>query len=109
MVEIPIGSSPTAIGRILEENGIVHHGKIFRYYTKFKNESGFQAGEYALSPSMKLDEIIGHLKQGRVEQEVVFQITIPEGRQLEQIAEILEKELVYQRTNLLQLPTIKNT
>ena len=92
-VEIPIGSSPTAIGRILEENGIINNGKIFRYYAKFKNESGFMAGEYELSPSMNLDEIIGHLKEGKVQQEVVFQITIPEGRQLEQIAVILENRM----------------
>ncbi|MEA3322083.1 MAG: endolytic transglycosylase MltG [Bacillota bacterium] len=92
-VEIPIGSSPTSIGRILEENGIINNGKVFRYYVKFKNESGFMAGEYELSPSMKLDEIIGHLKEGRVQQEVVFQITIPEGRQLEQIAVILENRM----------------
>ncbi|CAG9619424.1 endolytic transglycosylase MltG [Sutcliffiella rhizosphaerae] len=92
-VEIPIGSSTTMIGQILEDHGIIKSGKIFRYYVKFKNESGFQAGEYELSPSMKLDDIIGHLKQGRVQQDVVFQITIPEGRQLEQIAEILEKRI----------------
>ncbi|NLP51353.1 endolytic transglycosylase MltG [Bacillus sp. RO1] len=92
-VEIPIGSSPTSIGRILEENGIINNGKVFRYYVKFKNESGFMAGEYELSPSMNLDEIIGHLKEGRVQQEVVFQITIPEGRQLEQIAVILENRM----------------
>ncbi|KPB05106.1 endolytic transglycosylase MltG [Bacillus sp. CHD6a] len=92
-VEIPIGSSPTSIGRILEENGIINNGKVFRYYVKFKNESGFMAGEYELSPSMNLDEIIGHLKEGRVQQEVLFQITIPEGRQLEQIAVILENRM----------------
>lgn len=92
-VDIPIGSSPTSIGRILEENGIINNGKVFRYYVKFKNESGFMAGEYELSPSMNLDEIIGHLKEGKVQQEVVFQITIPEGRQLEQIAVILENRM----------------
>lgn len=94
-IEIPIGSSPTTIGKILEENGIVHNAKIFRYYVKFKSESGFQAGEYAFSPAMSLDEIIGQLKQGRVMQEVVFQVTIPEGRQLTQIATILAS-----RTNI---------
>lgn len=92
-VDIPIGSSPTSIGRILEENGIINNGKIFRYYAKFKNESGFMAGEYELSPSMNLDEIIGHLKEGKVQQEALFQITIPEGRQLEQIAVILENRM----------------
>ncbi|MCM3619229.1 endolytic transglycosylase MltG [Sutcliffiella horikoshii] len=102
MVDIPIGSSPTAIGNILEENGIIHNGKAFRYYVKFKNESGFQAGEYELSPSMNLDEIIGFLKEGKVEQDVLFTITIPEGRQLEQIAIILENRIGLKEEDFLK-------
>lgn len=106
-VDIPIGSSPTSIGRILEENGIINNGKIFRYYAKFKNESGFMAGEYELSPSMTLDEIIGHLKEGKVQQEVLFQITIPEGRQLEQIAVILENRMGLSEKEFLETASDK--
>jgi UPF0755 protein len=51
---------------------------------------------------MNLDEIIGHLKQGRVQQEVVFQITIPEGRQLEQIANILENRIGLEEEKFLE-------
>ena len=88
-VEIPIGSSGTTIANILEDAGIIHNAKIFRYYVKFKNESGFQAGTYTLSPSMTLDEIILSLKSGRIMRESLFTVTIPEGRQLTQIATIL--------------------
>ena len=102
-IEIPIGSSPTAIGRILEENGVVHNARIFRYYVKFKNESGFQAGDYAFSPSMSLDEIIAQLKQGKIMQEVVFQVTIPEGRQLTQIATILANRTNHKEEEFLEV------
>lgn len=102
-IEIPIGSSPRAIGVILEEQGIIRDAKIFRYYVKFKNESGFQAGEYAFSPSMTLDEIIEQLKQGRVHQDVVFQITIPEGRQLQQIAIILANRTNHEADDFLEV------
>ncbi len=88
-VSIPIGSSPTKIANILEENGIVKNAKIFRYYTKFKNESGFQAGEYKLTPSMTFEEIIASLKTGKIIEEVKFTLTIPEGKQLVQIAKII--------------------
>ncbi|MBE4908080.1 endolytic transglycosylase MltG [Bacillus luteolus] len=88
-VSIPIGSSPTKIANILEENGIVKNAKIFRYYTKFKNESGFQAGEYSLTPSMTFEEIIASLKTGKIIEEVKFTLTIPEGKQLVQIAKII--------------------
>lgn len=88
-VEIPIGSSVTGIAEILEDNGIVKNAKVFKYYVKFKNESGFMAGEYSLSPSMTFPEIIESLKTGKVMEKVVFKITIPEGKQLREIASII--------------------
>ncbi|WP_228027548.1 endolytic transglycosylase MltG [Bacillus fonticola] len=88
-VNIPIGSSVTSISDILEEAGIVKNATIFRYYTKFNNESDFQAGEYQLSPNMELDDIIASLKTGKVVEEVLFRITIPEGKQLKEISEII--------------------
>jgi UPF0755 protein len=91
-VEIPIGSSVTGIGKILEDNGIIRDAHVFKYYVKFKNESGFMAGEYKLKPSMTLAEVINAIKTGSVMQDVVFQITIPEGKQLTQIAQIIAEK-----------------
>jgi UPF0755 protein len=88
-VEIPIGSSVTGISQILEENGIIKNAKVFKYYVKFKNESGFMAGEYSLSPSMTIPTIIDNLKTGLVNKEVALKITLPEGIQLQQISEII--------------------
>ncbi|KGX93537.1 hypothetical protein N781_10930 [Pontibacillus halophilus JSM 076056 = DSM 19796] len=85
-VEIPIGSSTTQIASILEENNIVKDSTVFRYYIKFKNESGFQAGDYQFSPSMTHDELISALKTGKIKQEAVFEVTVQEGLSLEQIA-----------------------
>lgn len=90
-VEIPMGSGITLISSILEKNGIIKNAKIFKYYTKFKNESEFQAGNYSLTKSMTLDEIIESLKTGRVYREPVFTMTIPEGLTLDQISKIIEK------------------
>lgn len=88
-IEIPIGSSVTGIANILEENGIIKNAKIFKYYVKFKNESGFMAGDYVLTPAMTITDIIGSLKTGKVLEEVAFKITIPEGKQLREIATIV--------------------
>ncbi|KAB2334009.1 endolytic transglycosylase MltG [Bacillus mesophilum] len=92
-VEIPIGSSVTGIAQALEDNGIIKDARVFKYYVKLKNESGFMAGTYDMKPSMTLDEIIGSLKTGSVMDEVVFQMTIPEGKQLEQIAGIIGEKI----------------
>ncbi|HWL23029.1 MAG TPA: endolytic transglycosylase MltG [Ureibacillus sp.] len=90
-VEIPIGSSLTTIASALQEKGIIKDARIFKYYTKFKNESDFQAGSYTMTQSMTLDEIIESLKTGKVYREPVFTLTIPEGLTLEQIAKIIGK------------------
>ncbi|MEH7887136.1 endolytic transglycosylase MltG [Bacillus sp. JJ1609] len=91
-VTIPIGSSTTGIGKILEDEGVIKDAKIFKYYVKFKNESGFMAGDYKMNPSMTIPEIISSLKTGKVMQDVVMKITIPEGKQLSQIAGIIAEK-----------------
>ena len=90
-VDIPIGSSVTGIGEKLEASGIIKNAKVFKYYVKLKNEGGFMAGNYELSPSMDIPEIVSRLKTGKVLQQASFKITIPEGQQLKEIAHIMAK------------------
>lgn len=92
-VEIPIGSSTSTIANILEENNIIKNALVFKYYVKFQNESGFQAGKYELSQAMTLDEIIESLKLGKMVHEALFKITIPEGQQLKEIAEKIAQHI----------------
>jgi UPF0755 protein len=99
-VEIPIGSGVTSIGNILEENGIVKNGTVFKYYVKFNNESGFQAGSYNLTPSMTLNEIVTSLKTGKVMRKAEFKITIPEGLQLDKITEIIADKSPYKKDEI---------
>lgn len=100
-VEIPMGSSTSSIASILEENGIIKDSRVFRFYIKFKNESNFQAGEYTLTPSMKIDEIITALKNGKVLEEPVYTITIPEGKTIDEIAGIYAGKLTFSKDDFL--------
>lgn len=100
-IEIPIGSSVGNIARILEENGIIRDATVFRYYIKFKNESGFQAGDYEFSPSMEIKDIIAYLKTGKVIKEAAFTVTIPEGTQIDQIATIVEEHTEHSKDDFL--------
>lgn len=100
-VSIPIGSSVSSIAAILEKNNVIKDDKVFKYYVKFKNESGFQAGDYELNRSMTFDEIISILKSGKVIQEPVFKVTIPEGNQLTQIASIIAKHTPYSEQEVI--------
>lgn len=90
-VDIPIGSSVQEIGEKLKSKGIIKNATIFKYYVKFKNEGGFMAGEYELSPSMSVSEILRRLKGGKVFQKADVVLAIPEGEQLKEIAHLMAK------------------
>lgn len=92
IIDIPIGSGVSTISQLLEDNGLVKNAKVFKYYVKFKNESNFMAGEYHMNPSMSIQEIIDSLKTGKIMQEPVFTMTIPEGKQLQEIAAIIAEK-----------------
>src|SRR5699024_5568560 len=60
-VDIPIGSSSSTIGEILQENGLIKDSRIFRFYATFNNTTDFQAGEYTFTPAMTLEELTASL------------------------------------------------
>ncbi|OMP67600.1 endolytic transglycosylase MltG [Domibacillus epiphyticus] len=101
-VSIPLGSSLSSIARILEENGVVKNAALFKYYVKYKGESDFQAGHYALSPSMTPDDIIASLKEGKVTGAVDGRLVIPEGFQLNQIADVIASETDHSADDVLK-------
>ncbi|MGN7311747.1 endolytic transglycosylase MltG [Alkalicoccobacillus gibsonii] len=101
-VSIPIGSTPGGIGGILEDAGLISNGTIFKYYVRYLNESDFQAGDYALSTDMSMEEIIHALKDGKVEQESVFNFTIPEGFWLEDIVKRIAEVTQYSEDEILE-------
>nr|WP_295969588.1 endolytic transglycosylase MltG [uncultured Bacillus sp.] len=102
MVEIPIGSGISAISQLLEDHGVIKDARVFKYYVKFNNETNFMAGEYEMNPSMTIQQIIDSLKTGKVMQEVVFKMTIPEGKKIEEIAAIIAKKTNHKQEDILQ-------
>lgn len=86
IVTIPSGTSNEGIGKILEKKGIIRNAKIFHYYCKYKNENGFMAGVYRLSPSMTIDELIDTMESGKTYTKVELKLTIPEGFWVKDIA-----------------------
>src|SRR5699024_6952645 len=90
------------IANILEENDVIKDARVFRFYIKFKNQADFQAGTYTISQANSLEEITEILKSGKVMEEAVHTITIPEGRNMEQIASIFEKELSFSKDEFIE-------
>ncbi len=106
-IEVPIGSSIDTIAATLEDKGIIKNAKIFKYYTKFNNGAGFQAGTYKLSPAMTIEEIIKSLKTGKVYRTPEFTLTVPEGLTIDQIAERVAKNTDYSKEQFMDLVTSK--
>lgn len=101
-VSIPIGSSVNDIANVLEEKQLIKSSFVFRYYVKLKNHVDFQAGEYDLSRSMSVEDIVAALKTGKVTEKSGLKLTIPEGTQLTQIAEMIAKKTGYKKEEVLQ-------
>lgn len=107
-IEIPLGSSTSNIATILKENDLIKNERVFQFYVKFKNYSDFQAGEYVLNQSMTMDDIANNLQTGTVQEEPLFRVTIPEGRNIEQIAEITSKKLKFTEEDFIRAVTDKS-
>lgn len=104
-VEIPIGSSVDGITQALEDNGIIKNAQVYKYYLKFNNETDFQAGTYNMTPAMTLSEITESLKTGKIYNEPLFNVTIPEGLILEEIGEIIAENTDYTQEEFMEKVT----
>ncbi len=83
---VPPGASAEAIGRQLHALGLVRHPLVFRALVLFRGVgSGLKAGEYSLEGPLSLTQILDLLTRGGV---VRHEVTIPEGRSLEEIAQL---------------------
>lgn len=102
-VHIPLGSTSYDIGRILEDAGLIRNANIFRYYVRYKNETGFQAGDYQLTKKMSIPEIIDALKEGKILLEPVIVFTIPEGLWLEDIVKIIAENTKYEEEEIFAI------
>lgn len=91
-INIPLNSSTAQIAAILQQEGIIKNGLVFRFYARYKGyDQKLQAGTYSFYPGMPAREILHKLQQGVVRGKGV-RFTIPEGFTVEQIAARLDKE-----------------
>ncbi len=84
---VPPGASADTIGRDLQIMGLTWHPVVFRLLARSRGVSGqLKAGDYLLRGPLSLEGILNMLVRGDV---VHRAITIPEGRSIEEIAEIV--------------------
>lgn len=87
IVTIPSGSSVQAIGRQLQDQGLIKASWAFEWYIRNHNiRDKLQAGTYSLRPSQSVKEIIDVISQGKVD---VSQVTVYPGKRIDQVRESL--------------------
>jgi UPF0755 protein len=103
-VEIKRGSSTQTIAKQLEDAGIVRSAAAFKLYVDvFDQGASIKAGVYQFNKSMSLDEIVNMLKKGQSASNVVV-ITITEGMNIEDIANVLlKKNLLKDKNKFFEL------
>src|SRR5918911_945811 len=101
VVTVPAGSTAADIGAELQQLGLVRSALVFRFAADQAGVgSSLAAGDYELSRSMSMNEIIEILAHGQVKRGLVA--TIPEGWRIEQIADRLDATGVSSRDEFLR-------
>ncbi len=86
LVTVPAGTGSEGIADLLYEKELIQNRLVFKEMAKDTGyDRKFQAGDYALSPSMDLKTIIEKIGTGDVVAARTTSFTIPEGFELVQI------------------------
>ncbi|MDD4563891.1 MAG: endolytic transglycosylase MltG [Eubacteriales bacterium] len=87
---IPTGAGTAEISNILAEADLIQDSRVFRLQSKIEVYDGkYKAGEYTLSQSMSMEEIMRTLFEGK---SLTVRFTIPEGYDIKRTTEKLAAE-----------------
>ncbi|TEB17628.1 putative aminodeoxychorismate lyase [Pelotomaculum sp. FP] len=101
VVAIPQQATAGMVGEILKKEGLVRSSLAFRLYTRWKSmDSGIKAGQYRLSSALSTPQIIMELVDGRL---AVQSITIPEGLNTAQVADLLAAKGLVNREKFISV------
>lgn len=94
------GMNLREISGMLEEQGIIRSSLAFILRAKYNGYGRMiRAGEYSLNPSMTPERIMEMIIKGEV---VAYNVTIPEGYTIEQIADVLSSAGLIDKGEFLQ-------
>lgn len=104
-VDIPEGSSTTAIGELLEERGVIRSALMFRVMSRMRGLGGsFAAGLYELTTNMPLNAVFDALGEGPVPPPSVT-FAVPEGLRVEAVAKRAAEKLGLPEKGFLEAAT----
>lgn len=100
-VQIPAGSTASQVSRILEDKKVVPNAKLFSLYLRLTDQDDIKAGRYKMNKSDGFLGAAKDLKEGYIGDLNQETISIPEGSNLEQIAEIIAKAKGMEKNEVL--------
>jgi len=99
-VTIPSGTHFNQVAQVLEKEGVIIGAKRFRLLAKLKGvEKEIKAGDYHFHAAMTPSEVLDKLVRGEYRD---HKITIPEGFNVFQIADVLEKKGLVEKEEFLK-------
>ena len=99
------GQSMIAVAQGLQEKQLIKNSWLFLKWSRFKGmNSKLKKGEYALNRSMTPTEVLNVITSGK---SVARNLTIPEGKNIFEIAEIVEKSGYGTKDDFIKLVTDK--
>ncbi len=101
LFDVVPGQSMSTVAANLESQKLIKNAWLFTKYTRFKGaNSKLKKGEYALNQSMTPNQILNVVTSGK---SVMRNLTIAEGKNIFDIAEILEKNNFGTKADFLKL------
>ncbi|NPV42475.1 MAG: endolytic transglycosylase MltG [Firmicutes bacterium] len=108
IIEILPGKNTSQIARLLKHEKLIKNEKVLIIYAKIKGlDSKLKAGKYILHPAMSIPEIVKDLSEGNVLNESI-RFTIPEGLELKEIAQLLEKKGLVDSKYFIEIAKVEN-
>lgn len=101
IITIPKGASLSEVGAILENKGVVSSKLVFKLVAFIRGEQrNVKAGDYLLKTGSEPGDILDLLISGKT---LVFSITIPEGYNIFQVADLFENRGIATKKDFLDL------
>jgi len=100
IIEIPAGAGFNQIALDLKEKGIIENTRFFKLYALFRGDlKNIKPGEYLFKKDSTKKAVLDAIIRGDVR---LYKVTIPEGSNIYQIAEILLQDLKIDKTDFLK-------
>jgi UPF0755 protein len=99
IVTIPKGATLSQVGTILQEKGVISSRFLFRLVAMIRGEQRkIKAGDYALKTGSDAGDVMDQLISGRT---LMFSITVPEGFNMFQVADLFNQAGIMSREDFL--------